>query len=493
MTSMLPRLLALAGLSMYATHANAQDAAAGVRHSTAPAAANVRSTEALDAEFPMIAMGNGPRMGKRYYLARWAEDWSAPTSSGDPFAPLKHIRLGAPDRYLTLNGQLRLRENSVNGPGLTDAPQTDQFLLRAHLGADLHLGRHLRLYGELLSAQMDGHNMMRTATAQNDLDLLQGFMEVDGHVGGARIGARVGRQDFVDVSPVLFSRRESLNVPLTHNGVRLYAVWPRLRLGLFDLTPTSPREGTFDDHRSDTEQLRGINGSVVLDAAGVRFLDPFFYRYENSAKRWGSQVGMDRRDTSGMRLWGSAGAWQYDWTLAHQSGTFAGRDVDADAIFTRTDRAIGNYSWKPRLGVRADYASGGGSYTGGTLRAFNYGVGHSPYFADNNYLAPVNLLSIAPMLSLQPTASARIGLEWVHLRRRDEQDAVYNGAGVAYAGTERVPGKDVGAITRLSGSWAFDDHLSLSTFINYVQAGDVLREAGYRDSFYTAVWASYVF
>ncbi|GAB3066106.1 alginate export family protein [Stenotrophomonas tumulicola] len=492
MTSMLPRLLALAGLSMCATQARAQEAA-GVPHGAVPAAAKAEPTEVHESEFPVIAMGNGPRMGKRYYLARWAEDWSAPTSSDDPFASLKHIGLGAPGRYLTLNGQLRLRENSVNGPGLTDAAQTDQFLLRAHLGADLHLGRHLRLYGELLSAQMDGHNLARTATAQNDLDLLQGFVEVDGNAGGAHVGARVGRQDFVDVSPVLFSRRESLNVPLTHNGIRLYAVWPRFRLGLFELTPTSPREGTFDDHRSDTEKLRGINGSVALDAAGGRFVDPFFYRYENSAKRWGGQVGMDRRDTSGIRLWGSAGAWQYDWTLAHQSGTFAGRDVDADAIFTRTDRAIGDFRWKPRLGVRADSASGGGSYTGGTLRAFNYGVGHSPYFADNNYLAPVNMLSIAPNLSVQPASNVRITLEWAHVRRRDEQDAVYNGAGIAYAGTENVPGKDVGRIARLSGNWSLDDHLSLSTFINYVEAGDVLRRAGYRDSFYTAVWASYVF
>lgn len=457
------------------------------------AAARAGEPGAATAGFPAHALGNGPRVGKHYQLSRWAEDWSAPdpAADGDPFAPVKRIPLGGGLGHLTFNGQLRLRYNGIHAPGLRDAERIDQSLLRAHFGADLHLGEHLRLYGELTSAHADG--TPDSGTTRNDLDWLMLFGEVRGTVGGATAGVRVGRQDFTDVSPVLFSRRESLNVPLTHNGVRAYAWGARLRVGAFDLRPTVGRTGRFDDARSRTERVRGVNASIALDEAGAHFLDPFAYRYTHTQKQWGPTTGRDRRDTLGLRSWGSAGRWQYDLTVAHQGGDYAGRDVSAWGVFAKADAAVGDGALKPRLGLRADYGSGGGSYTGGTLEAFNYGVGHSPYFADNNYLAPANLIDFAPTLSLQLTPSLRVNMEYALLRRADAQDAVYDGAGKAYAGTEAASGRDVGRLARLSGNWALSRHLSLSTFVNYLEAGDVLREAGHRDGFYVAVWGTYTF
>lgn len=455
-------------------------------------AAAAGEASAGHASFPEHALGNGLRSGKHYFLSRWAEDWWGKMErTPDRFDPLKRIELAGGAARLTLNGQIRLRYNGTHGPGLLDAQRSDQSLLRVHAGANLEVGDHVRVYGELISAHVEGTPASRTT--RNDLDWLMLFGEFRGRVGDVDAGIRIGRQDFTDVSPVLFSRRESLNVPLTHNGVRAYVHGARLRFGVFDLEPTTVGMGRFDDEPSSIERIRGVNASIVLDGGRKRFLDPFYYRYENAAKTWGAVRGKDRRDTYGARAWGVAGDWQYDVTAARQDGSFVGRDVSALGVFAKADMAMGRSSMRPRLGVRTDYGSGGGSYGDGRLEAFNYGVGHSPYFADNNYLGPANLVDLAPTFSLQVTPTLRVSGEYALVRRADTDDAVYNGIGQPYAGTESVEGRDVARIARLSGNWAVTPHLSFSTFVNYVDAGAVLRDAGYRDSFYLAVWATYMF
>jgi hypothetical protein len=51
-------------------------------------------------------------------------------------------------------------------------------------------------------------------------------------------------------------------------------------------------------------------------------------------------------------------------------------------------------------------------------------------------------------------------------------------------GTQNVAGKHVANIARLKANWTIDPHVSLAGFVNYVDAGKVLRRAGYGDNLF---------
>jgi hypothetical protein len=56
-----------------------------------------------------------------------------------------------------------------------------------------------------------------------------------------------------------------------------------------------------------------------------------------------------------------------------------------------------------------------------------------------------------------------------------------------------VNGKQVASIFRANLGWSITPHLSLVNQLNYVDAGNVLRAAGYRDNIFTSTILSFRF
>lgn len=452
--------------------------------------------------FPAEALGNGPRMGPNTYFSRWAEDWTAlrdPAKRNGLLDDLKFIPLDAAgDSYISLNGQQRIRLNHVSNPGLRDSPRTDAFLSRTQVGADVHLGSHVRTYVEVGSGQTWGSRKgPQPGAQQNDLDLIQGFGEVYGQLGGADVGVRVGRQDFSDGSQVLFATEQSPNIHLSQNGVMAYANWSNFRVSAYGFRPTVRNRGTFDDDWSDNERIYGINTSFDMAAlAGVPhklFVDPFIFHMDNEAKRWGGMPGEDSRDTYGVRVWGGLGPVSFDWLAARQTGSFENRDVKAAGLFTTTSVRLSKNQYQPTVGIRADVTTGGGAYGTGTVKNFDYGYGNSPYFADNNFISPTNLVDFAPTFSITPVKGLKLSGEYAFVWRQNQNDAVYDGVKRPYAGTELVAGSKVAQIARLSFNYSINEHLSVGGLTDYVKADTVLERAGYGNSFYQALWMTFVF
>lgn len=109
------------------------------------------------ATYPAAAQGDGAT-AKGYNLSRWAEDWRAyrdPTKRDDVLDRLKYLPLDDDgDIYLTLSGEARLRMNLTSNPQLVESPEQRQDILRLVGGADLHIGEHLRFYGEIAHGRL---------------------------------------------------------------------------------------------------------------------------------------------------------------------------------------------------------------------------------------------------------------------------------------------------------------------------------------------------
>ncbi len=396
------------------------------------------------------------------------------------------------ETILTLSAEARLRYDAYNNGQLTRGNDYQQGLLRGVLGADLRINPKVRIVGEIATGQVAGRRNTAAANFQNVASLQQLYVNAHGQVGAVLVGAVLGRQEFAEGPRQLISLSDGPNLHRSWNGLRLYAQGEKFRVVAFDLRAMRLGLGSFDEEINHSERLQGLTTSLAIAYEGAPniSLDPFWIHTENPSLRLGSRVGLDGRNTLGARLWGQYGELRYDWTLAHQSGRYLDRGVDAWGLFTVQSLALSNAAWKPRLTAHIDMASGGGAYGTGTLNGFNPLYASSAYLGEGQFLSLSNLLMVAPGISIAPTPQTSLAIEYGFARRLNESDAAYAGGMRAHAGTQNVPGYTIGGLLRINGTWSASKRWTL--FINHEQftAGDVLQRAGLPSGSYSYVGAT---
>lgn len=462
-----------------------------------------------------VPAGFGPVA--RYGTDRAAEDWSAlrdRRERTDWLDPLKLIPLGGNETVtLTLSGDQRLKNWFESAPSLGQQKpdNSGRMTVRGLYGADLHLGPQIRLYGEVVNGDAGGWGGYGyNATYRKTLDVQQLFVEARASVAGAQAGVRVGRQAFLDAPNYVLYQRATPDVPLSWNGVRLYAVWPRARIDLFDLvqTNTSP-SAPFADTENYGARLSGAYGSwaapdfSLFGRPGHVFVDLFYLGYDlggapaamatatANGMRTGSALATTHRDNDGVRLWGKAGPIVFSLGGIVQGGTVreagsAGdRAVHAYALNGVAGWQFAAVVWAPLLGVQADWNSGGNDRT----RRGTVGTYLAPFSPDTNYLdttatfAPANLFDLAPTLELTPSAATALRFKLPVFWRASTSDAVY-GIGRIYSFGEADRGAYVATVPQLSFAWRLTVHLSWTQDLARVLASAGLRRAGGMDDTY---------
>ncbi|TGX53746.1 hypothetical protein E5A73_12735 [Sphingomonas gei] len=449
--------------------------------------------------YPRQADGHGIKLGG-YNLSRWAEDWRLmrdPKKRDDMLDRLKYLPFDDKGAlYLTLSGEARMRVDYYSNPGLVDSEYRVEDKLRLVVGADLHAGP-LRVYGELAHGGLAGHNYgTPTAKFRDDLFTQQLFAELGGAVGPAMLGVRYGRQEFTDGPAALISQKDNNTIRTVEQGVRGWAQLADVRIDAFDFEHvTLGMQGLNDDISDRATRFSGVTAGIVLrnDKTRKLFVDPFIWRERNDRQRWGSVTAREIRHYYGARLWGSYDALTIDWTIARQDGDFNGRDISAWNAFLAQTWLLDAKGIAPKVGVHFDYGSGAGSYGTGTLhtgRAITAGtVGYSYQSA----LSPTNLLQVSPNLTLSPARTIDVTIEIQRNWRASDTDAVYRGAGTAYAGTQRATGSHIGDTLHLQGTWKITPRLSFVTRWEYLAAGEVLEQAGFTDSLFIGSWLNFRF
>lgn len=487
-----------------ASPALAQATSQAVQPSTAPSEAGQTREPAtpIVSAYPAAAAGDGVTTGG-YNLSRWAEDWRVmrdPAKRDDPLDRLKFLPLDADgDVYLTLSGEARLRVNMTSNPNLREAPHQRQDLTRLVGGADLHIGPHLRVYGEVANGGIDGRNLGEpAATLRNDFVFQQYFAEANATLGDVAVGVRYGRQEFTDGSNLLLSQRDNNTIRYTLNGWRAWARGPRMRVDVFNLKPTRYGDlGADDDINDPARRFSGATLGFVVPSGWLGrsklYFDPFLWRRRNKVGAWGGRIGPAERYYAGARLWGDVGRVTIDWSVNHQWGRYIGQDIDAwQAFFAQTYR-LGQATTAPRIGLHVDYASGGGGYGDGKLRDAYSPFGNNIYFSYQLYLTPSNLIAVAPNFTFSPLKTVRVTAEYQLTWRDDTRDAVYPANGQPFAGTQNVRASKIANLTRAQVVWTISPRLSFTGRYEHLAAGPSLTRAGYRSSDFLAGWLSFRF
>ena len=139
-------------------------------------------------------------------------------------------------------------------------------------------------------------------------------------------------------------------------------------------------------------------------------------------------TGRAIRHTIGSGSWKATHGWDFNYEAIAQWGSFSGRPIRAWALSQDTGHTF-QTRLRPRVGVRADVASGDGGPKDKQLGSFDPLFPAAPvYPGPSGLLGPTNLIDLSPSVRLQLRKTASLTLESSTFWRESLSDGVYSPA-----------------------------------------------------------------
>ncbi|MBX7481719.1 alginate export family protein [Qipengyuania qiaonensis] len=417
-----------------------------------------------------------------YRLLRYDEDWRSYCAARDADGgaspdtfDLKCVDLGE-NNLLTFGGDLRERIEIVDDPRFGLTQKSDRaFLHRAMVHADLRAGEGFRAFVQLGFHESSGRRGPVPPTDVDRLDLQQGFVDLNFRVAGGTFTLRPGRQEINLGSARIVTIRGGPNVRQSFDGVRGFWSDGDLRVDGFYLRPVDTRRGTFDDPTSDDVALWGAYATGPV--AGPVGMDVYYLGYRNDTARYALASGREERHSLGLRVFGRSDGWDWNTEALYQFGTIGAQDIRAWTIASDTGYTF-DLPLRPRLGLKANIASGDGDPADGKLGTFNALFPRFPYFSEAVLFAPANFYDVHPALTVRPTAALTLSAEWNRLWRHRREDAVYLAPLVPVAGTAGQPGRRIGEQWVATLDWRISSQLGFEAQYVHFTPGPALRAVG---------------
>lgn len=405
---------------------------------------------------------------------RYGEDWRAlcdPARRAEPIDQLKCVDLSGATT-LTLGGEWRERFEYVRNPAfaLEDRGDDQVLLQRLMLHADLRAGLHLRAFVQLGDFRATTRRFGNGPTDRNAFDLTQGFVDLS--AGGVTL--RGGRQEIDFGSGRLVSIREGPNVRRAFDGVRGFWQGRGWRVDALFVQPIATGPAAFDDATDGSQSFWGVYATTPDIGAGK--LELYYLGLRRARARFAIGAAREIRQSFGMRWFGQHGPVDWDIEGVVQTGNFGADRIAAWTVASNVGVSV-NAPLAPRLGLKADIASGDAQPGDRRLGTFNALYPKLPYFTEANIVAPANLMDLQPGVTIAPAKTlelaASVDLLWKHRRA----DAFYTTPLTPILAT-RNGGRWIGWQASLSADWQATRNLALrAAYVRFTPGGGI-RDAG---------------
>jgi hypothetical protein len=439
--------------------------------------------------------------GPAFKTIRYEEDWSslrAQPSRQHLLDPLKYIPIALCDNcYLTLGGDIRERYEYARNPswGL-DPPDGNGYLLQRYmLHADLHLGPQFRIFVQLKSGLANGQPDGPRPPDEDQLDFHQAFVETRlwAPRDGTSLNIRAGRQEVNLGSSRVIGIREGPNVRQSFDGARLTLQHARWSIDVLALRPAETNRGIFDDSPNHKQSFWGIYAAGPLRARKAN-LDLYYLGLDRKTHRFDQATAREQRHSLGARLSGKPANWDYDTEAIYQFGTFGPARIRAWTAASNTGYTWTHLRLQPRLGLKADVASGDKNPRDQTLGTFNAIYPKGAYFSQADLLGPYNLMDLHPSLTLRITRTLTLTPDADFFWRHSRQDGIYDTPGNLLTSGKTVPARRIGSHANLALEWKATRNLTLEAHYLHFFPGPYLQQVALnRPVNFLGLWATYKF
>jgi len=403
--------------------------------------------------------------------------------TGAFWEPFKAIPV-TPDGFVSLSTGLeaRLRFEGVRNSGWgQDNPRNDAYgLWRALPYADLRVGPGFRVFGQLILADAVGKLDPLAPPDADRIDLMQGFADLNVPLGDAQGTLRVGRQMLAYGSERLISIRYGANVPRSFDAVTGIVRAGPWRVDAFLGRPVRVAPKLFDDERDGQRAAWALYATRPLDLGwgGSAGLDAYYIGYRNQNATFDAGAGREQRHTLGTRFFGKADGWDWNWEAMGQFGSFGSGSIRAWSLATDTGYRMSDLPLQPRLGLKANIASGDTNPRDGTLETFNPLFPRAKYFGELTPVGPYNLMNLHPSVDLVLSDEFSLNASAIAYWRESLDDGVYDLTGgllrSAAGSRSRYIGTQGELVLSYSNGRAFEGLVSYSLF----RPGPFIKDTG---------------
>jgi hypothetical protein len=269
--------------------------------------------------------------------------------------------------------------------------------------------------------------------------------------------------------------------------------------------------GVFDDITDRTQFFWGAYASSPV-AKGLN-LDLYYLALDRESASFAQGVAREHRHTVGLRLFGKrtgfdsdadtfdfdsydpsgdGSKFDYDVEGAFQFGSFGAAEINAWMISSNWGYTFTELPFSPRLGIKADAASGDRNLHDNRLGTFNPLFPALLYFSQVRLFEPSNLLNLQPSITVKLAQGVNANVAWSALWRESKADAFY--------APPLVPVKDTVTSNRFVGqqasatlAWKATAHLTVgANYTRFIPGGSV-SDAGGRSGHYFLALAQFKF
>ena len=408
------------------------------------------------------------------------------------FLPLN----GAGSWYLSLGGEARERYEYFHNPNWGKDPQDGGYLLQRYfLHGDLHLGERARLFTQFQGSLENGRQGGPRPTDADDLDLHQAFLDLNFQAGeGGSFTLRSGRQELAYGSQRIVSVREGPNVRQSFDGFRGIYRKGELQIDGFATKPVQTKRYVLDDGTDNSKGFWGSYAVLPLPALPEGHLDLYYLGLYRSRAAFDQGAARETRHSVGTRVWRTKGPLDYNFEFLYQWGSFGDGDIRAWTAASDTGYSFEGVPLVPRVGLRADIASGDHDPADRDLQTFNPLFPKGAYFSEAGLIGPSNFFDLNPCLDLHLGNRLTLTLDWDFFWRESTGDGLYNNAEALVRSGRASDARYVGSMSQAQLFWDIDRHLSFVGIYGHFFAGPFLRQSGPgEDVDYFTSWLSYKF
>ncbi|MGL5839122.1 MAG: alginate export family protein [Sphingorhabdus sp.] len=362
----------------------------------------------------------------------------------------------------------RLRYEVIDPTAFGNGPQDKggYLLWRVAPDIELEIAPRWRVHAQVFAAGQSGRNGGARGNDRNDFDLTQAYVEWRPEEGSY---VRAGRQEMALGSGRLLAAFDGANVRRRFDGVLGQArVGNWIVVGLA-ASPVLVQPGVFDDE-SDFNRLAvgagAVHGDVSRNSEAV-----YAIRTQSFVPLFGAPGGRQERFTLGARIVRTSPHLFVEAEALAQFGSAeSGSNIRAWAVAGEVRAPITNFGGAQMLaGAKFSITSGDRNRSDRRITGFDPLFPNPAFTGSFPIFAPTNIASVNPALSLQWPNGNRMGIDVALMQRLTIRDQLYTLGGFAI--TTRGPGRDVGALWALTGSYRINCALSVNGAVIWLNAG----------------------
>ncbi len=414
-----------------------------------------------------------------------AKDYEPMFAQGLKFIPLNENKT----LYFTLGGAYRPRFESTTNENYTEEDDS-YYSQRLNLNADLHLGKHVRLFTELYHGFTSG-GIDRTLE-DDQLDLHQAFAEFTIPQKENEFVLTLGRKQLTYGAGRLVDRRDGPNIRRSFDLIKTDYNFSQSSIQVFYGKEVQSEFDAFDndftffDGDASNPSLWGAYAEIKVGKI-LGKTELYYLGFHSDFASFSDLSGEETRHSIGIRRYGTLGKRMvFNTELVYQFGELGDATISAFNFEFDYKYILINSPWKLTFGLKFDYSSGDRDRGDDKLQTYNPMFVNPALYSLAAVNTPVNLNGLHPNFKIYPFKGFSIYMDYAFFFRSSKEDGLYTPPRFQIRDATSGSSAYLGSAIGMKILYEINRNIEFEWRSTYFVAGDFVKESGESNNiFYT--------